>query len=73
MTTRKPRRVYLWVFAILSFISTATAQIYPIPPFNGVIAESFSSFAPGFLTAPLTIMNGAARVQTTASVGSSSP
>ena len=65
----------LGIFAVMFLISPfrAEAQLYPINPFSGVVTESFSSFAPGFLTPPLTIMNGAASVQTTATIGSSSP
>lgn len=72
-TTPRPCKVCLWFFVSLSFIFTASAQLYSIGPFSGVTAESFSSFAPGFLASPLTIMDGAAQLQTTNSVGSSSP
>jgi hypothetical protein len=67
-------RCRLLFFTVLSFsIVTTEAQLIPIYPFGGVTVETFESFSPGSTVAPITIMGGAATVQTSSSIGICSP
>jgi hypothetical protein len=52
----------LYAFAVLA--PGAKAQLASVSPFPGYLSESFESFPTSFTTSPLSIMGGAASVQT---------
>lgn len=60
------RIVFIPLLTVLFCISSLSlkAQLIPIGPFGGAVAETFEGFPVGFTNSPVPIMGGAATIQT---------